>query len=60
MTEVEQLIADIDTLSNTLKELIGAKQLNLGDPEVFIASQVIDAAIRKYSEIIVSRLNPLN
>jgi hypothetical protein len=56
MTEVEKLIADIDTLSNNLKELIEAKQLNLGDPEVFIASQVIDAAILKYSEILASRL----
>jgi hypothetical protein len=60
MTEVEKLIADIDTLSHNLKKSIEANQLNLGDPEVFIASQVIDAAILKYSEIIISRLNPSN
>jgi hypothetical protein len=57
MAEVEKLIADIEALSNNLKAMIGKKQLNLQDPEVFITSQVLDAAILKYSEIIESRLN---
>lgn len=52
MTEIEYLLEDIEKLRKNLEELISDKKSNLQDPEIIAASQILNAAITKYNEII--------
>lgn len=51
MDELKELLQDIEKLRNNLYKLIDAKNANLLDPEVISASQILNAAIVKYNQI---------
>ena len=55
MSEIENLIKDIDTLKKNLNELIEKKHFNLQDSEIIQASQELDIIII----IIITRHNNL-
>lgn len=52
MSELENLLKDIEELRKNLQDLIAAKNFNLQDTEIITASQILNAAITKYNEII--------
>lgn len=52
MDELNVLLTDIEELRNNLHKLIDYKNANLLDPEVLSASQILNAALVKYNEII--------
>lgn len=52
MSEIHRLLADIEKLRTDLINLCAAKQGHTLDPEVIIASQMLNAIITKYHEII--------
>lgn len=54
MTEIEDLLEDIDKLHRNLYEMATKKNHNLQDPEVIAASQILNAAITKYNEIVMT------
>jgi hypothetical protein len=55
--ELEQLLKDIETLKKNLNDLISEKGANLQDQEIIAASQILNTAIVKYSEIINKKLS---
>ncbi|MCR4435986.1 MAG: aspartyl-phosphate phosphatase Spo0E family protein [Clostridiales bacterium] len=57
MNEIESLLQDIEKLRNNLHKLILEKNANLTDPEVISASQMLNAAITKYNEIVEKKSN---
>lgn len=56
LSEIENLIKDIDTLKKNLNELIEKKGFNLQDPEIIKASQELDIVIAKYNDLITKKL----
>ena len=52
MDELNNLLNDIEKLRINLHKLINDKNDNLQDPEVISASQILNAAITKYNEIV--------
>lgn len=56
MSELEDLLKDIDILREQLNELINKKQDNLDDPEVVAASKVLNAALNQYNKFIDEKL----
>ncbi|KOR25354.1 aspartyl-phosphate phosphatase Spo0E family protein [Clostridium sp. L74] len=56
MSELEDLLKDIDILREQLNELINKKQDNLVDPEVVAASKVLNAALNQYNKFIDEKL----
>jgi Spo0E like sporulation regulatory protein len=56
MTELNDLLKDIETLRENLMKLIEEKKSNLQDPDVIAASQILNAAIAKYNEFIKNKL----
>ncbi len=52
MNEINDLLNDIEKLRKNLHDLINEKNVNLADPEIISASQILNAAITKYTEII--------
>jgi len=50
--ELTALLNDIEKLRNNLYKLIDDKNANLQDPEIVSASQILNAALVKYNEII--------
>lgn len=52
MNEIDALLQDIETLRNKLHKLLEDKNVNLQDPEIISASQMLNAAIAKYNEIV--------
>lgn len=57
MTEIEYLLGDIEKLRKNLNDLIADKKTTLHDPEIISASQILNAAITKYNEIITKNMN---
>lgn len=57
MSEIKDLIEDIEKLRDNLYELVEKKQ-NIQDPEVLAASEILNAAIVKYNELLKKKLNP--
>ncbi len=57
MSELETLLNDIEKLRQNLHELINQKHVGLTDPEIVSASQMLNAAILKYTEIINNKVN---
>ncbi|CAK7021901.1 aspartyl-phosphate phosphatase Spo0E family protein [Tissierella carlieri] len=56
MSEIQELLKDIDTLKKNLNELIEKKNFNLQDSEIIKASQELNIAISKYNDLIVKKL----
>lgn len=52
MSELQNLLDDIERLRENLYALINKKGINLTDPEIISASEILNAAITKYNEII--------
>jgi len=55
MSEIEDLLNDIEELRGNLLDLIDQKDNNLQDPEIIAASQILNSALTKYNEIIVQK-----
>lgn len=56
LSEIQELIKDIDTLKENLNRLIEKKNFNLQDPEIIKASQELNTFITKYNDLITSKL----
>lgn len=56
MSELEDLLKDIDILRVQLEELINKKQGNLVDSEVVTASKILNAALNQYNKFIDEKL----
>jgi hypothetical protein len=56
MSEIKDLIEDIEVLRDNLYKLVAEKQ-NLLDPEVLAASEILNAAIVKYNELLKKKLH---
>ncbi len=59
MSDIKQLIKDIDKLKKNLSELIeliDKKGFNLQDPEIIKASQDLNSFITKYNDLIARKL----
>ena len=56
MTELKDLLKDIETLRENLIKLIEENESNLQAPDVIAASQILNAAITKYNEFIKNKL----
>lgn len=56
MSELNDLLNDIEKLRKNLLLLIEENQSNLQDPEIIAASQILNAAITKYNEFIKNKL----
>ncbi|NEZ47238.1 aspartyl-phosphate phosphatase Spo0E family protein [Clostridium niameyense] len=56
MSELEDLLKDIDTLRMQLENLISEKQGNLVDTEVVAASKILNAALNQYNKFIDEKL----
>lgn len=52
MSEINNLLNDIEKLRLNLHNLIDEKNIDLSDPEIISASEMLNAAITKYAEII--------
>jgi hypothetical protein len=52
MSELEELLKDVEILRNNLEYLINEKQGNLVDPEVVSASKILNAALNQYNKFI--------
>lgn len=57
MNELDNLLKDIENLRSQLHKLIAGNSGNLHDPEVISASEMLNAAILKYNEIISKKIN---
>lgn len=57
MNELESLLNDIERLRGNLYKLINEKNVNLADPDIISASQILNAAITKYIEIVEKKSN---
>ncbi len=52
MGELDLLMQDIEKLRSNLQKLIRERNNNLQHPDVIAASQILNAAITKYNEVI--------
>jgi hypothetical protein len=59
MTEIEDLLKDIEVLRKQMEYLITEKQENLIDAEVVAASKILNAALNKYNKFIAEKINKL-
>lgn len=56
MTEIEDLLKDIDILRTQLEKLIEKHKDNLVDPEVVAASKVLNGALNQYNKFIEGKI----
>jgi hypothetical protein len=56
MSELNNLLNDIEKLRENLYNLINDKNFDLADLEIISASQMLNAAITKYNEIIIKKV----
>ena len=56
MSEIQELIKDIENLKEILNKLINKKELDLQDPEIIKASQELNIAITKYNDFITKNI----
>ncbi|WP_425449812.1 aspartyl-phosphate phosphatase Spo0E family protein [Dethiothermospora halolimnae] len=56
MAELDDLLNDIEKLRNNLTNLINKKGTNLQDPDIIAASQLLNATITKYNELINNKI----
>ena len=52
MSELEDLLKDVEILRERLSQLINEKQGNLIDTEVVTASKILNAALNQYNKFI--------
>ncbi|MCX7773429.1 MAG: aspartyl-phosphate phosphatase Spo0E family protein [Clostridia bacterium] len=52
MSELKTLWEDVENLRKELHRLLTEKQENLLDPEILTASQSLNTAVTKYTELI--------
>lgn len=52
LSELRELLKDIEKLRSSLHRLIEQKGEDFQDPEVISASEILNAAISKYNEMI--------
>lgn len=57
MSEMENLLSDIEKLRKNLYNLINESNVDLSDPDIVSASEMLNAAITKYNEIINKKAN---
>lgn len=57
MSELEDLLKDVEILRGQLEQLINSKQGNLVDPEVVAASKILNAALNQYNRFIADKIN---
>ncbi|SDZ28896.1 Spo0E like sporulation regulatory protein [Proteiniborus ethanoligenes] len=55
MSELNNLLSDIEVLRENLIKLIEKKEGNLQDPDIIATSQILNAAITKYNEFILKK-----
>lgn len=58
MSELEDLLKDIDILRKQLEALINLKDGNLVDHEVVTASKILNAALNQYNKFIKEKIDP--
>lgn len=56
MSELEDLLKDVNTLRANLEELIELKEGNLIDSEVVTASKILNAALNQYNKFINDKI----
>lgn len=56
MTELEDLLKDVEILRTQLDKLIKEKRGNLIDHEVLTASKILNAALNQYNKFIDEKL----
>lgn len=56
MSEIEDLLKDIEILRKQMEALIERHQGKLTDPEVIAASQILNAALNQYNKILAEKL----
>lgn len=56
MSELQNLLNDIEKLRQNLHDLISKEGINLSDSEILNASELLNAAITKYNEIIIKKM----
>jgi len=57
MSELEDLLKDIDILRKQLEELITLKDGNLVDHEIVAASKILNAALNQYNKFIKEKID---
>ncbi|WMM23593.1 aspartyl-phosphate phosphatase Spo0E family protein [Tissierella sp. MB52-C2] len=56
MSDIKDLMKNIDELKKNLNILLDKKDFNLQDEEIIKASQELDIAINKYNELIIKNV----
>lgn len=56
MSEIEDLLKDVEKLRTQLEELINEHSGNLTDPEVVAASKVLNDALNQYNKFINDKM----
>lgn len=56
MSEIEDLLKDVEILRTQMEELIQKHQGNLTDPEVVTASKILNATLNQYNKFIKEKL----
>jgi len=56
MSEIEDLLKDIEIFRTQMEELIKKQQGNLTDPEVVSASKILNATLNQYNKFIQEKL----
>ncbi|WP_368488338.1 aspartyl-phosphate phosphatase Spo0E family protein [Clostridium sp. BJN0013] len=56
MSEIDNILSQIESLKRNLDNLITQKD-SLLDPEIIIASQMLDSMLNKYSKIIKEKMD---
>jgi hypothetical protein len=57
LSELDDLLKDIDILKEQLQILISKKNDNLIDPEVIAASKILNAALNQYNKLIQEKIS---
>lgn len=56
LSEIEDLLRDIETLRDNLQQLIKQKQGNLIDKDVVSASKILNAALNQYNKFLKEKI----
>lgn len=60
MSEIEDLLKDVETLRTQLEQLIKEHEGNLTDSEVIAASKVLNGALNQYNKFIKDKIKKRN
>jgi hypothetical protein len=56
MSEIEELLKDVEILRTQMEALIEKHQGNLTDPDVVAASKILNATLNQYNKFIKEKL----